>query len=223
MAIINFGFNLKDIPAGAENVQIGLTNNPTFHKFTGNDEPHPDEGKPIQGPFILVTWETYVGKCLIDREINGYNDSDFTMLVWDEKEERPRTITFASTRGWSYPAYGSYVDATPEVREKYHAYLDQQAAEAKRRREYEAAMLRDLRLNLCERYAEDYGFRAARLASLIDKPYFADVIALFGPRIRSQFKRSLRDQVIAWCQKADPKYPDPLSKRQLSYIQTKEY
>jgi hypothetical protein len=69
--------------------------------------------------FSLWTYETHHGLCIREREANGYNDSDFYMLVWDEQENRPKEIEFASTRGWSYPCLSSRVDATPEVLAKW--------------------------------------------------------------------------------------------------------
>jgi|SRR5579863_2078088 len=67
-------------------------------------------------------YKTHVGVCLQDREQNGYDDSDFWMEIWDEEKQETREICFASTRGWSYPCYGSAPDATPEVAAKANAY-----------------------------------------------------------------------------------------------------
>jgi hypothetical protein len=70
----------------------------------------------------LWLYETHHGLCLREREANGYQDSDFYMLVWDEENQKPQEICFASTRGWSYPCYGSRVDATPEVLAKWNEW-----------------------------------------------------------------------------------------------------
>src|ERR1700748_532986 len=67
----------------------------------------------------LILWHTHVGLCLADRSYNGFDDSDFYMLVWNEEKGEAEEICFATTRGWSYPAYGSWVDATDEVKAKY--------------------------------------------------------------------------------------------------------
>jgi hypothetical protein len=64
---------------------------------------------------IIWTYETHVGLCLEDRERNGYDDSDWYMTVWNEEKQATEEICFATTRGWSYPCYGSSPDATPEV------------------------------------------------------------------------------------------------------------
>lgn len=71
-------------------------------------------------------WETdgpciaYVGAVLCDREMNGYDDSDFYAIVWDAAEKRTKKIVYASTRyaggGWCT------VDATPETLAAATAY-----------------------------------------------------------------------------------------------------
>lgn len=50
-------------------------------------------------------------------EHNGYDDSDFYALVWNEKEQKIDHVEYATTRGWSYPC-NAWIDATPEVIEK---------------------------------------------------------------------------------------------------------
>jgi hypothetical protein len=72
--------------------------------------------------YELWLYDTHVGFCLEDRERNGYNDSDFYMVVWNPETNKPESIEFASTRGWSYPCLASHVDASEEVRAKYDAY-----------------------------------------------------------------------------------------------------
>lgn len=69
----------------------------------------------------------YVGATLDDREENGYHDSDFYAVVWDEDEGRLKKIVYNSTR---YAGGGSCtVDATPEVKEKARVWLADWAAE----------------------------------------------------------------------------------------------
>jgi hypothetical protein len=82
---------------------------------------------------------THVGHVLADREINGYDDSDFYALVWNDEKGAPERVTYASTRGWTYPN-GCSVDATDEVKAKYKAYCDEiAAADAAARAAREAA------------------------------------------------------------------------------------
>ncbi len=70
---------------------------------------------------------THEGLVLETREINGYDDSDFYAVVWNEAKGAPERVTYASTRGWTYPN-GAAVDATPEVAAKYAAYVEAERA-----------------------------------------------------------------------------------------------
>jgi hypothetical protein len=73
---------------------------------------------------------THEGLVLADREINGYDDSDFYAIVWNDEKGAPERVTYASTRGWTYPN-GCAVDATDEVKAKYTAYCEREAAAAR--------------------------------------------------------------------------------------------
>jgi len=65
---------------------------------------------------------THEGRVLELREWNMRDDSDFYAVVWNDEKNEPERVDYASTRGWTYPN-GAAVDATPEVVEKYKAYL----------------------------------------------------------------------------------------------------
>lgn len=65
---------------------------------------------------------TYEGAVLRLRERNGYDDSDFYALVWDEEQQATREIMYATTRGWTYHN-GANIDATHEVIEKAVAHM----------------------------------------------------------------------------------------------------
>lgn len=110
MAIINFTFDKDRVPENAVNLKEVPAN---VHGYT------------------MWTWETHVGLCIRDREANGYNDSDFYMTVWNHELNQPEEICFASTRGWTYPAYGSYIDATPEVMNLYNEWINFQEKKAR--------------------------------------------------------------------------------------------
>jgi len=62
----------------------------------------------------LFTLTTHHGLVLSLFERNGYDDSDFCAVVWNPEKAACETITYASTRGWTY-ANGATIDATPEV------------------------------------------------------------------------------------------------------------
>lgn len=61
--------------------------------------------------------ERWSGKVVDTFEENGYDDSDFIALVWDDEIGATRKVCYASTRSWTYHN-GVSVDATPEVLEK---------------------------------------------------------------------------------------------------------
>jgi hypothetical protein len=99
--------------------QIGFV-----REFAADCKPH-DPANKIFGcrtydPLYMMT--THVGLVLETREWNGYDDSDFYAIVWNEEKGESERVDYASTRGWTYPN-GAKVDATPEVREKYEAYM----------------------------------------------------------------------------------------------------
>jgi hypothetical protein len=54
-------------------------------------------------------------------EHNFWDDSDFAAIVWDAETGRPKEVTYATTRGWTYHN-SARVDATPEVATAYEAY-----------------------------------------------------------------------------------------------------
>jgi hypothetical protein len=66
---------------------------------------------------IIETKETYVGRVLETYEENGYNDSDFYAIVWDDETNSLIHKQFATTRFYSN-GYGATIDATPEIIEK---------------------------------------------------------------------------------------------------------
>lgn len=76
------------------------------------------------GPFEPLYMETsHIGLVLDEGERNGYDDSDFYAIVWNPTTNATDEITYASTRGWTYPNSAT-VDATPEVRAAYQAHLE---------------------------------------------------------------------------------------------------
>jgi len=186
-----------------------------FDYYDWNNEHPSEKGKPMFGPHVYWTWEEYQGKCIREWENNGYDDSDFYMCVWDEETQAPKSICFATTRGWTYPSYGSFVDATPEVLQAYQAY------ETKR-----------LRKNrICEKWENRKEYmRIAKQAGLANylqviklskvTPYgmWSNVVRLLTTNLRSSFRKSMREQIVNWVNDPAPKYNSPLSKRQWEYV-----
>ncbi len=175
----------------------------------------------FQGPYAYWTRLTHVGLCLRDYERNMYDDSDFLMVVWNPEKGAPETIMFATTRGWSYPCYGSWADATDEVKAAYAAYLA--AEEAKRLQQARAAKAADLlALRAKARAAAEVAgapyAEVLRLRHALPPAQFEAVLALFGPRIKSGFKLSLRAQVAGWLKAKQRRHATPLSAKQMAYL-----
>lgn len=81
----------------------------------------------VHGPLYMKT--THEGLVLSTGEYNGYDDSDFYAVVWNPEKGETERVTYASTRGWTYPNSAS-VDATPEVLAAYEAWSERKRAEA---------------------------------------------------------------------------------------------
>jgi hypothetical protein len=157
---------------------------------------------------------THQGLCLVDWERNMYDDSDFYMTVWDPVSKSPRNIMFATTRGWSYPCYNSSVDANPEVRAEYNAYMayKQRRSEVLGRR---AARQRDAEV------AHRAGLtrvQVERLKAVVGTDYWEGVKRLITSNLRSGFRMSLRQQVMSWINDPAPKFARPLSPKQMAYL-----
>lgn len=175
----------------------------------------------VPQPCAYFLYETHKGLCLKDYENNGYHDSDFYMLVWNKEKAAPESILFASTRGWSYPCYGSKPDATPEIRAEYAAWQQrQETAQRLSQRRAKAVALCALRAQMREIAKEAPGayFRLLKLRRAYCQDDFARLLGLFSSRIRSAFKRKLREQVAAWLRDPAPRYSTPLSRKQFDCI-----
>lgn len=164
-----------------------------------------------QGHTLYLTHE---GLCLIDTERNMYDDSDFYMTVWNPVTKRPSNIMFATTRGWSYPCYNSWVDATPEVRAEYKAYLDYEWRKAEilaRRKERMAnsEIARKAGLNRAQ---------VERLKEVVGASAWDGVKRLITSNLRSGFRLSLRQQIMNWINDPAPKFARPLSPKQMAYL-----
>jgi hypothetical protein len=157
---------------------------------------------------------THQGLCLVDWERNMYDDSDFYMTVWNPDTKRPYNIMFATTRGWSYPCYNSWVDATPEVRAEYEAF------KAYQDRRSEVLALRRARQNDAEvgRKAGLNRAQVQRLRESVGISAWEGVKRLITANLRSGFRKSMRDQVMAWIIDPAPKFARPLSPKQMAYL-----
>lgn len=205
MAIVEFSFKRSDVPANAVRVQEHTTKAGCL------------DGTTVDQTYW--TWHTHVGLCLSDHESNGSYDSDFCMVVWNEKTDAPTRITYATTRGWSYPSYASFADATDEVKAKYAAWQAMKAAEYRTTdRKNQAAKLRQERSKL-RAAAGKHGFSFIVASKRLRQLRKADAIQdLLTRNIRGKFNVSLRDRIVAWLKDPNPAYRTPLSPRQLEWI-----
>lgn len=64
---------------------------------------------------------TYEGAVIATYERNGYDDSDFVALVWNEDKQSVISVEYATTRGWTY-GNSATIDATEDVLAKAAAY-----------------------------------------------------------------------------------------------------
>ena len=197
MSIINFSFD-HEAESYAEGAHCPL-----------HDHWTTTEGRKI------ILWETHQGLCLSEREANYYDDSDFYMAVWNEEKQQPESIMFASTRGWSYPALGSFVDATPEIIAKWEAW---KAVEMRRVRIQQKWLNRHKHIQ----EAQAAGLTRKQLTrlrnSLNDGDFHAVYKLLKTRNFRSKFRKSCAEQVREWLANEASEYKSPLSKNQLSYL-----
>jgi hypothetical protein len=205
MPIVNMSHDRNNIPSDAVNVRGQC------HVINRNCSPE------VIGPSIYWLYDTFVGKCLFEREQNGAWDSDFYMTVWNDEKGCPESLLFASTRGWSYPCYASRVDATPEVQAKYNAWCEEQRIKAaKAQRSAKARKLVKLRRDMIDT-AKTWNVSYTKLLKLRKMQGFDGIFSLFNVRLRSNFKLSMRNQVIDWLN-GKSKYATPLSKKQIDCL-----
>lgn len=112
--------------------------NPKVDKAFGEIPETCLEGCRHHKPLYMKT--THEGVVISLREANGYHDSDFFALVWDEENQKTTEVQYASTRGWTYPNWAT-PDATPDILEKVKVYRQQLHDERKERERIYAEQL----------------------------------------------------------------------------------
>ena len=182
----------------------------------------------------------YHGRVLREWERNGYDDSDWYVLVMEDDGEF-RSFCYSTTRGGSAPANAD-VDATDEVKAAYKEHQARMARITKVRKLRE--VIRQARgLNLTARQWAEVrlaldprnGMEAFKdpdprystgnehwFTWANDNVFYAyeALRKLAADSFRSDFKRSLAEQVYAWATTpaAERKYEKPLSPKQLQYL-----
>ena len=170
----------------------------------------------------LTVWEEHVGYCLHEREINGYDDSDFMMLIWDPVEKRAYETMFATTRGWCGPAFGSSVDASDEVREEYKAWVIQEREKSRLKFRMKGIKRRHQNVKEMVSVAKKSGLTYTQVKKVkcayVDTDLTKACFKLLTSKLRSNFRISLKEQLIAWAKGERGDYAAPFSYKQLQYI-----
>ena len=157
----------------------------------------------------------YENRVLSLGEHNGYHDSDFYAMVWDDETESVKKVVFASTRGWCYPCYPAEVDAPEDIRKKAEEYT------RKQNRHYKAYCLwedrkEDIKLARTMQLKHYNLVRKLKKAS-VDR--FDSIFSLLKvKKFRSEFRKSMAQQVRSWVNDPAPKYDSPLSWKQWKYL-----
>lgn len=162
----------------------------------------------------LILYTTHHGLCLSDYERNGYHDSDWYMIVWNPEKGCTEEIEFASTRGWTYPCYGSSADATPEVIAAWEAW---KAANIRRKRiQAKWWARRQIRENAAKAAITTGQYR--KLLNNFSGETLTRVFKLLTSNLRSEFRKSMAKQLRDWLDDPAPKYSRPFSEKQLYYV-----
>lgn len=179
------------------------------------------------------------GCVLSEREHNGYDDSDFYATYWDRKEEKVKTVMFATTRGGCGAAYATSVDATDEIIELAAVYRKEQNRrravrqtwERRQKNVYLAILLQLTRSQIIKLRAaypdvnKVVSGGGAAFSYPVDSVEFVACIKLLetrkNDRFRSDFRRSMANQIHDWLT-TDSKYKTPLSPRQIEYAPTRD-
>lgn len=165
---------------------------------------------------------------VVDRwEWNGYDDSDFYIAVYDEgRDTFFRVMTWSTRFARPDDLYDPKPNASPELRAEYQRRINQSYKVARMRRQlresrrhFEKAKAACAALGL-SKTARLNIYRWVREAETCQQGL--DRLALISAKLRSEFKISLREQVIAWAN-GETKYVTPLSPRQLAALDTSRF
>ena len=175
-----------------------------------------------EGDHVITIWEEHVGMCLHDREINGYDDSDFIMTIWDPVEKKAFDLNYATTRGWCYPSFASSVDASDEIRAEYIDYKGRMLEERRLSARRQGVQNRHGRIKQRVQVAKQSGLTYNQVKKIESAYSSSDVVEscfkLLTSKLRSKFRISLKEQLVAWAKGERGDYATPFSPKQLQYI-----
>jgi len=89
-----------------------------------------EEISGTKGPFYLR--ESHHGLVLELTIKDWWDDWDHIAIVWNEENQAPERIMYATTRGWTGGNYAA-VDASDELQEKYRKYQAEKRAEERKK------------------------------------------------------------------------------------------
>lgn len=176
----------------------------------------------INGETVYVV-DAYVGKVISQWERNGYHDSDFGILVWDDETNAPKSFETWTTRFAPPRVLIDRPDATPETLAKYKAWQREQTRKRMdaSRKAY-ATVLRKLREDI-RKAAAKHGIPYANILRTRDQSTrwsnihrLGKVVRLLNTNVKSDFKKSLQTRLVEGL-KSPGKYACPLSPKQLNY------
>jgi len=154
------------------------------------------------------------GRVVSDRERNQYHDSDFFVTYQTDAGGYPER-QYGTTRGWAYLNTAT-IDATPEVK-AHHVEFEKRVQELSRklREEREAEERAEL--------AVEVGLTAEQVLKIQNCYPNLDVQdaiwrLLRTKKFRSDFRQKLAQTIRVWVADENPKYPKPLSAKQIQYI-----
>lgn len=176
--------------------------------------------KTTYGSTPVILRSTHHYQVVTKREENRYQDSDFYAVVPNGRggfEE----ICYASTRGWTY-ANSARIDAPPSLIKEYKTWKIKQ--EIKQTFKNEALRWDWIKRTIktftavCETAIDDIDALVTNNNPYIDE--WGYVLSALARATRSQFRISLKKQVIKWLltPKDQRRFDKPLSPRQFNSI-----
>jgi hypothetical protein len=222
MPLVHFSHSFDRIPADAIELRAEHAG-AGWNRYDPEGKTSADRWVECPGPKVIWLWKSHVGVCLREYEHNMRDDSDFFMVVWNAEKGAPETIMFATTRGWSYPSLASSVDATPEVQAAYKAWCERKEAEARHARKVERVRARLARRAALSAAVKAHGLPGSAAILLRKRLVEArqDMAAkLLTSKLRSEFKLSLRAQLLAWFD--NPAKQTPFSNKQWDCLAPRE-
>ena len=141
------------------------------------------------------------------------NETHSFAILFDTTTSSIERRQYASSR---VPSIGcqAVVDASPEVFERYQSVREQ--LQGQRVAELRKAFVREMALKGVEpSLAETFFDRSQMLGEPLTE---ACTLLLKTQQFRSEFRRSLRDQLVRWIRDEKPRYPSPFSSRQIDCL-----